>query len=54
MRPKHIATPEKMWELFDGYRTWCKSTPRYSYSLSTKTGEATAIPLERPLTQVGL
>ena len=53
MRPKHIPTPEKMWELFDGYRTWCKSTPRYSYSLSTKTGEATAIPLERPLTQVG-
>jgi hypothetical protein len=53
MRPKHIPTPEKMWELFEGYRTWCKSTPRYSYSLSTKTGEATAIPLERPLTQVG-
>ena len=53
MRPKHIETPEKMWELFEGYRSWCKSTPRYSYSLSTKTGEATAIPLERPLTQVG-
>ena len=53
MRPKHIPTPEAMWELFEGYRSWCKSTPRYSYSLSTKTGEATAIPLERPLTQVG-
>jgi hypothetical protein len=53
VRPKHIETPEKMWELFEGYRSWCKSTPRYSYSLSTKTGEATAIPLERPLTQVG-
>jgi hypothetical protein len=53
MRPKHIPTPEAMWELFEGYRTWCKSSPRYSYSLSTKTGEATAIPLERPLTQVG-
>ena len=42
-----------MWELFESYREWCKQNPRYSYSLSTKTGEATAIPLERPLTQVG-
>jgi hypothetical protein len=32
-----------MWELFEGYRPGAKSTPRYSYSLSTKTGEATAI-----------
>lgn len=53
--PKHkyIETPEAMWELFESYREWCKANPRYSYSLSTKTGEATAIPLERPLTQVG-
>ena len=53
--PKHkyIETPEKMWELFEAYRDWCKSNPRYQYSLSNKTGEATAIPLERPLTQVG-
>lgn len=42
-----------MWQLYLDYRTWCKNNPRYSYSLSTKTGEATAIPLERPLTQVG-
>ena len=42
-----------MWELFEAYRDWCKSNPRYQYSLSNKTGEATAIPLERPLTQVG-
>ena len=41
--------PEKMWELFEAYRDWCKSNPRYQYSLSNKTGEATAIPLERPL-----
>jgi len=53
MRPKHIETPEVMWDLFEAYKRWCKENPRYSYSLSTKTGEATAIPLERPLTQVG-
>jgi hypothetical protein len=53
--PKHkyIETPEKMWELFVSYRDWCKANPRFQYSLSNKTGEATAIPLERPLTQVG-
>jgi len=50
---KYIETPEKMWELFESYRDWCKSNPRYQYSLSTKTGEATPVPLERPLTQVG-
>ena len=46
---KHIETPEAMWTLFEAYRDWCKSNPRYQYSLSNKTGEATAIPLERPL-----
>ena len=53
--PKHkyIETPEAMWQLFESYKDWCKANPRYQYSLSTKTGEATAIPLERPLTQVG-
>ena len=50
---KYIETPEKMWELFEAYRNWCKSNPRYQYSLSTKTGVATPVPLERPLTQVG-
>ena len=46
---KYIETPEKMWELFEAYRDWCKSNPRYQYSLSNKTGEATPVPLERPL-----
>ena len=50
---KYIETPEAMWDLFEAYKRWCKENPRYSYSLSTKTGEATAVPLERPLTQVG-
>jgi hypothetical protein len=50
---KYIETPEAMWTLFESYKDWSKSNPRYQYSLSTKTGEATAIPLERPLTQVG-
>jgi len=50
---KHIETPEAMWELFERYKEWTKNNPRYQYSLSNKTGEATAIPLERPMTQVG-
>ena len=50
---KHIETPEAMWELFERYKEWTKNNPRYQYSLSNKTGEATAVPLERPLTQVG-
>jgi hypothetical protein len=37
-KPKYIETPEKMWELFEAYRDWCKSNPRYQYSLSNKTG----------------
>lgn len=52
-KPKYIATPEAMWDLFVSYRDWCKDNPRFQYSLSNKTGEATPIPLERPLTQVG-
>ena len=50
---KYIETPEAMWELFLKYVKWTKENPRYQYSLSTKTGEATAVPLERPLSQVG-
>lgn len=50
---KYIETPEAMWELFLKYIRWTKENPRYQYSLSNKTGEATAIPLERPLSQVG-
>lgn len=42
-----------MWELFERYKEWTKNNPRYQYSLSNKTGEATPVPLERPLTQVG-
>jgi hypothetical protein len=53
MRPKNIETPEAMWDLYEAYKRWCKENPRFSYSLSNKTGEATAVPLERPLTQVG-
>ena len=52
-RPKHIETPDDMWQLFQEYRKWCKDNPRYLYQLSNKTGEAVPVPLERPLTVVG-
>ena len=53
MRPKHIATPDDMWQLLEEYRKWCKDNPRYQYSLSNKTGKAEPIPLEVPLTVSG-
>jgi DNA polymerase II small subunit/DNA polymerase delta subunit B len=53
MRPKLIETPEKLMEIFEEYREKVKDNPRHSYSLSNKTGEIVAIPLEVPLTLDG-
>jgi hypothetical protein len=50
---KYIETPEKMWELWIEYKQYVKNNPRYSYSLSNKTGEIVAVPLECPLTLDG-
>ena len=50
---KYIETPEKMWELWTQYKEYVKNNPRYSYSLSNKTGEIVAVPLECPLTLDG-
>ena len=49
---KYIETPERMYELFEAYRNEVKSNPRYKYELN-RMGEATAIPLEVPLTLEG-
>lgn len=49
---KYIETPEKMWELFEAYKTKVKDNPRFKYELN-RFGEATPIPLEVPLTLVG-
>ena len=49
---KYIETPEKMWELFEAYKTKVKDNPRFKYELN-RFGEATPIPLEVPLTLEG-
>ena len=49
---KYIETPERMYELFEEYRNEVKSNPRFKYELN-RMGEATAIPLEVPLTLEG-
>jgi hypothetical protein len=48
-RTKLIETPEKMWEYFESYRKEVKENPRVKFELN-KFGEASPIPLERPLT----
>lgn len=50
---KYIETPEKMWELFEAYKSWVKSNPRYKVLYVGKDGRKVDEPLERPLTHEG-
>jgi hypothetical protein len=50
---KYIETPEKMWELFEEYRTYVKSTPRKKHVFVGKDGNSDYEMLERPLTLEG-
>ena len=52
-RPRTLESPEQMMELWAIYKKKVKDNPRHSYSLSNKTGEIVAIPLEVPLTLDG-
>jgi hypothetical protein len=52
-RPKHIETPEKMWELFEGYVKHTKSNPRKKMVFVGKDGNQDYELLERPLTTEG-
>ena len=52
-RPRTLESPEQMMELWGIYKKKVKDNPRHSYSLSNKTGEIVAIPLEVPLTKEG-
>lgn len=52
-RHKHIETPEKFEEIWEIYKKKVKANPRFSYSLSNKTGEIVAIPLELPISVDG-
>jgi hypothetical protein len=50
---KYIETPEKMWELFEEYRTLTKQSPRYRTQFVGRDGVMVKEPLERPLTLEG-
>ncbi len=50
---KNIETPERMWELFTEYKTWCKSNPRYENVVIPREMTTLARELERPLTWNG-
>ena len=52
-KQKYIETPEKFEEIWEIYKKKVKDNPRYSYSLSNKTGEIVAIPLELPISVDG-
>ena len=52
-RYKLIETPEKMLEMFDDYKTFVKSNPRYKHQLCQRTAEMVKEPLEVPLTMEG-
>ena len=50
---KYIETPEKMWELFEAYKSEVKSNPRHVVDYVGKDGNEVYKPLERPLTIEG-
>jgi hypothetical protein len=50
---KYIETPEKMWELFEGYKKEVKDNPRVIYDFVGRDGNEVAKRLERPLTMEG-
>jgi hypothetical protein len=50
---KNIETPEKMWELFQNYRDWCKANPYKVHDFVGKDGNSVERLKERPLTQNG-
>jgi len=50
---KYIETPEKMWELFEGYRKEVKENPRVVYDFVGRDGSEVKKRLERPLTMEG-
>jgi len=53
MKPKYIETPEKMWELFEEYRTSTKNNPILVQDFVGKDGNEVHRERERPLTMEG-
>lgn len=50
---KNIESPEKLRELFEEYKDYCKKNPKYENILSHKTGEIHKVPREVSYTWSG-
>jgi len=50
---KYIKTPEELYKMFEEFKTFTKSNPRYKHQLCQRTGEMVKEPLEVPLTMEG-
>ena len=52
-RPKKIQDSKQLEEIFEAYKTYTKTNPRFKYHLNQRTGDMVGEPLEVPLTIEG-
>ena len=52
-RPKKIQDPKQLEEIFEAYKSYTKTNPRFKYHLNQRTGDMVGEPLEVPLTIEG-
>ena len=52
-RPKKIQDPKQLKDIFEAYKTYTKTNPRFKYHLNQRTGDMVGEPLEVPLTIEG-
>lgn len=52
-KPKLIESPERLLEIWEGYRVWVKQNPRKKHVFVGKDGSSEYELLERPLTMEG-
>lgn len=52
-KPKYIESPERMWELFENYRSWVKENPIRVHDFRGGMATEVFIEKERPLTLEG-
>ena len=53
MRPKKIKDPKQLEEIFQEYKSYTKTNPRFKYHLNQRTGDMVGEPLEVPFTLEG-
>ena len=52
-RPKSLKDPQELEDIFEAYKTYTKTNPRFKYHLNQRTGDMVGEPLEVPLTLEG-